>query len=406
LDLSSIDNQTVDVLSLTGNTFNLSLDNDGISTQTLDLSSIDNQTIDVLSLTGNTLNLSLDNDGVSTQALDLSTFANDWKITGNSGTISGTNFIGTTDAQDLDFRTNNTLKIRLTQKGQLSFQNSGNSIFIGIGSGENDDLSNNRNTYVGDYSGHDNSSGFHNTSLGYGSLNNVNTGNDNVALGYNSMTNNTTGDKNTIIGSLADVSGGGLSNASAIGYSAQVNANDKIRLGNSSVTVIEGQVAYSFPSDARFKFNVQENVPGLDFISRLKPVTYQFDTQKFDAYINPKSVDNDAQMDYQKSMALTHSGFLAQDVEQICKDLGYEFDGLHIPDASNPYDNYSVSYSQFIMPLVKAVQEQQEQIEKATSSIQNYEDRMKHLEAENLQLKSELDQLKDLEQRIKMLESK
>ena len=31
---------------------------------------------------------------------------------------------------------------------------------------------------------------------------------------------------------------------------------------------------------------------------------------------------------------------------------------------------------------------------------------MKHLEAENLQLKSELDQLKDLEQRIKMLESK
>jgi hypothetical protein len=45
-----------------------------------------------------------------------------------------------------------------------------------------------------------------------------------------------------------------------------VNASNKIRIGNSSVTVIEGQVAYTFPSDGRFKTNVSENIKGLGFL--------------------------------------------------------------------------------------------------------------------------------------------
>lgn len=46
--------------------------------------------------------------------------SNDWSITGNTGTTAGTNYIGTTDAQDLRFKTNNTDRLNISNtNGQL-----------------------------------------------------------------------------------------------------------------------------------------------------------------------------------------------------------------------------------------------------------------------------------------------
>ncbi len=42
-----------------------------------------------------------------------------WSLTGNSGTTAGTNFVGTTDAVDFVFKTNNTEKARITSAGNL-----------------------------------------------------------------------------------------------------------------------------------------------------------------------------------------------------------------------------------------------------------------------------------------------
>ncbi len=44
---------------------------------------------------------------------------NAWNIAGNSGTTAGTNFIGTTDAQGLAFRTNNTEWMRMSTTGSI-----------------------------------------------------------------------------------------------------------------------------------------------------------------------------------------------------------------------------------------------------------------------------------------------
>lgn len=44
-----------------------------------------------------------------------------WKIKGNSGTNSTTDFIGTTDAQDLVFRTKNVEKLRIDTLGDIRF---------------------------------------------------------------------------------------------------------------------------------------------------------------------------------------------------------------------------------------------------------------------------------------------
>ena len=66
-----------------------------------------------------------------------------WGILGNSSTVAGTHFVGTTNNTGFDTRTNNTLRTRITTKGQIEIYNTGESVFIGEGAGATDDLSTN-----------------------------------------------------------------------------------------------------------------------------------------------------------------------------------------------------------------------------------------------------------------------
>lgn len=50
-----------------------------------------------------------------------------WQITGNANTVSGTNFLGTTNAQALDFRTGNILRLRLANGYQLQANGNGSA---------------------------------------------------------------------------------------------------------------------------------------------------------------------------------------------------------------------------------------------------------------------------------------
>lgn len=242
--------------------------------------------------------------------------------------------------------------------------------------------------------------GNNNTGIGIAAMLNNISGNNNTGIGNSAMGNNTTGNNNTAIGNLSNTSLSGLGNATAIGHQSVVNASNKVRLGNASVSVIEGQVAYSNPSDARFKNDVKADVPGLDFILKLKPVTYHFDTKKFDEHLMqqmPDSIKTEMRkQDYTRSSAIRHTGFLAQDIEKAAQSIGYDFDGLHIPDASNPTDNYSVAYSQFVIPMVKAIQEQQDEIE----SIRKENAALKAMVA------AQKAQFETLEQRISKMEQK
>ena len=334
--------------------------------------------------------------------------ANAWNLTGNAGTIATTNFIGTTDNNDIVFKRNNilagTIGASNTSYGISSLRSIGTGLTntaIGFNALRTNSTGNN-NTSIGGYTlysntiGTDNNAngyfclfsnttgsrnvasgsecmqnntlGFGNSAYGDGSLAGNTSGDRNTAIGYSSLTTNTTGLGNSAFGYLANVSTVALTYSTSLGYNAIANASSKVRIGGTNVGVIEGQVAYSFPSDARFKYNIQENVPGLNFIKALKPVTYNFDTKKFDIHLMqnmPDSIQKERMKnnDYTESSNMVHSGFLAQDIEVACKKLGYNFDGLHIPDVTNKTDNYSVAYSQFIMPLVKGMQEQQNIIE-------------------------------------------
>ena len=95
------------------------------------------------------------------------------------------------------------------------------------------------------------------------------TGSYNTAIGVGALFSNTTGNGNTAIGTEADVSAGNLTNATAIGYGAIVNASNKVRLGNTTVTVIEGQVAFTASSDKTKKENFQP-VDGEEVLGKIR----------------------------------------------------------------------------------------------------------------------------------------
>ena len=74
-----------------------------------------------LQITGGTLGAGkvLTSNAVGVATWQTPAAGNDWSLTGNIGTVAGTNFIGTKDAVDLVLKTNNTEKIRVTYTGNV-----------------------------------------------------------------------------------------------------------------------------------------------------------------------------------------------------------------------------------------------------------------------------------------------
>lgn len=141
-----------------------------------------------------------------------------WGTVGNAGTAGGTSFLGTTDNQPLDFRTNNTVHHRMTAKGQIEVLNTGQSVFLGQGAGNSDDLANRNNAFLGHSAGTL-------TTAGY-----------NTAVGSGALASNTTGAGNTAVGASSGPSASNLSNTIALGFNAVPQSSFEIRLGSNTQT--------------------------------------------------------------------------------------------------------------------------------------------------------------------------
>jgi hypothetical protein len=131
-----------------------------------------------------------------------------------------------------------------------------------------------------------------NTAMGIGALYSNTTEGGNTASCYQALQSNTTGQGNTALGSGADVASENLVNATAIGYSAKVNASNKVFIGDPYVTWIGGYVGWWTSSDARFKHNVREDIMGVDFITRLRPVSYKMDIAALNTHLSVKTNSN------------------------------------------------------------------------------------------------------------------
>ena len=262
------------------------------------------------------------------------------------------------------------------------------------------------NTASGEYSLYQNTTGFHNTGIGGGSLyanttgywnaglgsfalNYNTTGYGNTAAGYSALAKNTTGNNNTAIGFMADCGNNYLTNATAIGSYAEATGSDQVMLGSTTIRSVMAAGNYVIYSDGRFKKNIRENVPGLDFIRQLRPVTYNYDITKLNNYIKSTGKEKEepglspeAKKGYDDAITRKekkmYTGFVAQEVEKIADKLGFDFSGVYKPQ--NDKDPYGLSYADFVVPLVKAVQEISKSSEEKDAKIDALEKRLIKLE--------------------------
>jgi hypothetical protein len=169
-----------------------------------------------------------------------------------------------------------------------------------------------------------------------------------------------------------------ITNSTAIGYLTQVNQDNKVLIGNTSVTSIGGFSDWSNLSDGRYKKNISQDVRGLAFIMKLRPVSFNLDLHSLNTTMYPDSKISE-KMDYSRENT-RYTGFIAQEVEETANSIGFDFSGIDKPQ--NPNGQYGLRYAQFVVPLVKAVQEQQQQIES--------------LKKDNAEIKEQLKKLLDI----------
>jgi len=233
-----------------------------------------------------------------------------------------------------------------------------------------------RNTANGLFALYSNKASY-NTAVGYFALQSNTTGNANTALGQHALQSNVAGSSNTAVGYGADVIGSSLTNITVIGNGAKVSGSNQVVIGNSSITHIGGYVAWTSISDGRTKKNIRPEVPGLTFINRLQPVMYNFDLDAIDELLksedpeinhfrdsvlmarSPEEKEMDAKAKENKEKQV-YSGFIAQDVEAAAQSVGYDFSGVDAPENGGK-GPYGLRYAEFVVPLVKAVQELSEQ---------------------------------------------
>jgi len=248
------------------------------------------------------------------------------------------------------------------------------------------------NIASGPYALLNNTTGNYNVASGLRALANNVGANYNVAIGYQAMQYNVTGSSNTAIGpnSFLGSTSTAYTNSTALGSAAFVTASNQARIGNSSVTSIGGYASWTNVSDARFKTNVKENVVGLDFINKLRPVSYNLDMNAIANQLHlPDNIRNLKSEQLKANQIQT--GFIAQEVEKAANGLGYNFSGVDAP--KNDGDHYGLRYAEFTVPLVKAVQELSAENQKLIE-----ENAIMRTELDTI--KSKLDKLKSIEKQL------
>ena len=265
-----------------------------------------------------------------------------------------------------------------------------------------------QNTAAGNYAMSSNTTGTNNTALGQGSLQGNLTGDNNVAIGFGTGNFNDNNTYCTFVGNDADQAvSTDFTNSTAIGNAARITASNQVRIGNSSVTSIGGYAGWTNISDGRIKKNIKANVPGLQFINKLQPVTYNLNIKNLRTTLkeentegqNATAVNTDngnmlAEKGVEEKGKIFYTGFIAQDVEKAAKEIGYDFSGVDVPE--NESGLYGLRYAEFVVPLVKAVQE----LSAANDELKNENEKLK---TGNQEQQNEIDELQNEMRELKAL---
>ena len=131
---------------------------------------------------------------------------------------------------------------------------------------------------------------------------------------------------------------------------SSASVSDEITLGNSSISTLRcNQTSITSLSDGRDKINVAELSEGLDFVTRLKPVKFEWKTR-----------------DGNSKDGTYEAGFIAQDLQQLQKDTDTDY--LKLVMDSNP-DRLEASYGKLVPILVRAIQELKSEVEQLKANV-------------------------------------
>ena len=234
----------------------------------------------------------------------------------------------------------------------------GSSVLIGYRAGGyyNSSSSGNNNVAVGMNSLYAVTTGSDNAILGRDAGAAITTGYGNVFLGRDAGDSATSGYRNICIGQNANPSSASGEHQIILGHDISGPGDNHAMIGRGgqgywklSHTVNTGWV---FVSDERIKKNIQNDTLGLEFINKIRPVTYnhkkneEIDADFLDSTVNWKKGDADD--------TVLHRGLVAQEVKAAMQEVGNtDFDGWS-QDADGMQ---GISKEAFITPLIKAVQE-------------------------------------------------
>jgi trimeric autotransporter adhesin len=221
------------------------------------------------------------------------------------------------------------------------------------------------------------SNGNGNIGVGYGAGKDITSGTDNVCVGDlagSSQGSLTTGAGNVFIGTSAGsnvASAGAAANQISIGYNIQNIGDNYFTFGKGTgsdrvYNQFTANATWTRSSDERLKTQITENTNcGLAFITDLRTVTYKWKAGADIDETLPDYNPEEKEPEYKEKMY----GFIAQEVKSAMDKNGItNFAGWDVtPDEQGAMQG--VSYEMFVIPLIKAIQEQQATITALTARI-------------------------------------
>lgn len=204
------------------------------------------------------------------------------------------------------------------------------NVCVGYAAGRNAD----NDTYIGHVAG------------------NTCTGGSNVGIGHRALSaGSNSSDQCVVIGYGAGTSSTGNTNCIIIGYDAEpstATVDNEITLGNSSIATIRAQVTTIVSlSDARDKTDVEPLAAGLDFVTRLNPVSFTWNMRDGG------------------KVGVPGAGFIAQELQAVQEETGVTLPEL-VYDV-NP-EKLEAGYGALIPALVQAIKELKAELDELKSA--------------------------------------
>lgn len=116
-------------------------------------------------------------------------------------------------------------------------------------------------------------------------------------------------------------------------------------------------------SDGRHKTDVAPCALGLEFIQELRPVSFRWSVGGY----TPASSGG-----LPIAGTRVHHGLIAQEVKAIIDKFGVDFGGWILSDPGDPDSTQGLRYTQFIAPLINAVQEVSSRLEDVSNTVDGH----------------------------------